>query len=83
MYLRTVLGYVLVWQALHIVSGSVISLDGNAWTLTNSVKKISVPATVPGSVHLDLQRAQVIGDPYYGNFCIYFKLSLLITIHRF
>lgn len=38
-------------------------LDGN-WTLTGP-KKIEVPASVPGCVHADLRKADVIPDPYY------------------
>jgi beta-mannosidase len=67
MYFRTLLSYFLACQALPIASQSVIALDGSAWSLTNHAKNISVPATVPGSVHLDLQRAEVIENPYYGN----------------
>jgi hypothetical protein len=76
MYFRTLLSYALAFGVLPIASLSVVSLDGNSWTLTNPAKNISVPASVPGSVHLDLQRAQVIGDPYYGNVCKYFQTML-------
>lgn len=69
MYFKTLLCYTLTWQTLPITCQTVIPLDGNTWTLTNSEKNISVPAKVPGSVHLDLQQAKVTGDPYYGNFC--------------
>lgn len=47
---------------------SVTTLDASAWTLENRSKNISTPAIVPGSVHLDLERAQIIGNPYYGEF---------------
>jgi beta-mannosidase len=53
--------------AVSVVSASYVrqSLDGSDWTLRNSNGSISVPATVPGVVHLDLIAAAVIGDPYY------------------
>jgi len=40
-----------------------ISLDG-AWRLTQSERKIDIPARVPGVVQLDLMRAKLIPDPY-------------------
>ena len=43
----------------------VLSLDGPVWTLTNTNKSISVPATVPGNVYSDLMTANVIGSPSY------------------
>ncbi|PVH84994.1 glycoside hydrolase family 2 protein [Cadophora sp. DSE1049] len=63
---KTLTGMLLALQSLHSNSQTVIPLDGNSWTLENASKNISVPATVPGSVHLDLLAAKVIGDPYYG-----------------
>lgn len=39
-------------------------LGGNQWTLTNGNGSITVPASVPGQVHLDLWAAQKIEDPY-------------------
>lgn len=71
MYFRTLLSYYLACRVLPIASQSVISLVGDTWSPTNPPEKIAVPATVPGSVHLDLQRAEVIGEPYYGSFCNY------------
>jgi beta-mannosidase len=56
----------LFFWPISSASQSLISLDGNDWTLSNPSKAITVPATIPGQVHLDLQRAKVIGDPYFG-----------------
>lgn len=36
-----------------------------AWTAAEPSLGLSVPATVPGDIITDLQRARVIGDPYY------------------
>jgi beta-mannosidase len=36
----------------------------NHWSVTSSNSSISVPATVPGQIQLDLQRASIIGDTY-------------------
>nr|POE46822.1 beta-mannosidase a [Quercus suber] len=47
-------------------SQTVISLVGDQWTLSNDALGISVPASLPSHVHLDLLANQVIGDPYYG-----------------
>ena len=38
-------------------------LDGGAWTATDNAT--SLPASVPGDLVTDLQRAGVIGDPLY------------------
>jgi len=45
---------------------SIISLSGSDWTLNNPEYNISCPASLPSQAHLDLQAAQIIGDPYYG-----------------
>jgi beta-mannosidase len=39
-------------------------LDG-AWTATEATLGLSIPATVPGDIITDLQRAGVVGDPWY------------------
>lgn len=36
-----------------------------AWTASEPSLGLAVPATVPGDIVSDLQRARVIGDPYY------------------
>lgn len=41
-----------------------LSLNG-AWELRQANGEITCPATVPGCVHLDLQAAGIIDDPYY------------------
>ncbi|KUI54617.1 Beta-mannosidase A [Cytospora mali] len=43
-----------------------IDLSTQKWILSNTPYNISVPGKIPSHVHLDLQAAQVIGDPYYG-----------------
>ena len=35
------------------------------WSANESSLGLSIPATVPGDIITDLQRAGVIGDPYY------------------
>lgn len=46
-------------------SGSdTIDLSSQNWTLSNKAYNISVAGRVPSHVHLDLQAAQVIDDPY-------------------
>lgn len=47
-------------------SSNIIDLSSQKWQLTNTPYNISVQGKVPSQVHLDLQAAQVIGDPYYG-----------------
>lgn len=47
-------------------ASNIIDLSSQKWQLTNTPYNISVPGKVPSQVHLDLQAAQVIGDPYYG-----------------
>lgn len=47
-------------------ASNIVDLSSQKWRLTNTPYNISVPAKVPSQVHLDLQAAQVIGDPYYG-----------------
>ncbi|EMC95043.1 glycoside hydrolase family 2 protein [Baudoinia panamericana UAMH 10762] len=45
---------------------NVVSLVGDGWTVSNNALNVSVPASLPSQVHLDLFANQVIGDPYYG-----------------
>ncbi|KAL6721982.1 hypothetical protein ACLMJK_001087 [Lecanora helva] len=52
--------------AIGAFSQRVIDLSGDDWTLENLPLNISVPASVPSQVHLDLYANQVIGNPYYG-----------------
>lgn len=40
-------------------------LDGPSWTASEASLGLSIAATVPGDVLTDLQRARVVGDPYY------------------
>ncbi|KAG6355782.1 hypothetical protein INS49_003748 [Diaporthe citri] len=47
-------------------SSNTIDLSSQKWTLSNRAYNISVAGNVPSHVHLDLQAAQVIADPYYG-----------------
>ena len=42
----------------------ILSLGGDDWTVDNGTSPH--PASVPGSVYVDLMAAGVIGDPYYG-----------------
>jgi beta-mannosidase len=41
-----------------------LALEGE-WQLTQSAKGISIPARVPGTVHVDLLREKKIPDPFY------------------
>ena len=45
--------------------GSTKAAGGSPWTLRNGNGSLSIPATVPGVVHLDLLRAEKIAEPYY------------------
>lgn len=40
-------------------------LDGPTWTASEPTLGLHIPATIPGDVITDLQRAAVIGDPWY------------------
>ena len=42
---------------------NVVDLSGNGWTLENPELNVSVPGSVPSHAHLDLYKAQIIGDP--------------------
>ena len=46
-----------------LLGDAVQLLDGGLWTATNNIT--SIPATVPGDLVTDMQRAGVIGDPLY------------------
>lgn len=50
------------WAANALVE---ISLNGE-WTATNTYQSISIRATVPGGIYTDLQKQQLIDEPYYG-----------------
>ena len=43
----------------------ILSLSGE-WTLQNTNASITIPAIVPGVVHLDLLRAGIIPEPFIG-----------------
>ena len=48
-------------------AASVMSLNGDGWTLTSpQYPRVSVPATVPSQQYLDLMKANAITDPLYG-----------------
>ncbi|RDW81477.1 beta-mannosidase mndA [Aspergillus mulundensis] len=47
-------------------SGRHIDLSDVKWTLSSPALNITVPASLPSHVHLDLFKAGVIDDPYYG-----------------
>ena len=51
----------------YSLAGSTASKStlGSGWTLKNANGTLSLPATVPGVVHLDLLRAKKIAEPYY------------------
>ena len=46
-------------------SSPVSYLDSSTWRATEASLGLSIAATVPGDIISDLQRAGVIGDPYY------------------
>lgn len=45
----------------------VLNLNGDSWRVTNVNGSISVPATVPGQVHMDLYRNKIIPNPYFDD----------------
>ena len=46
-------------------SDIIFSLNGDDWKASNATS--SLPASVPGSIYVDLMNAGIIGDPYYGS----------------
>ncbi len=44
----------------------IIDLSTAPWVLSNPQYNISVPGNVPSQAHLDLFKANIIPDPYYG-----------------
>ncbi|KAL5342765.1 glycoside hydrolase superfamily [Aspergillus crustosus] len=48
-------------SSLHVLELSDIN-----WTLNNTALNITVPASLPSQAHLDLLKAGIIEDPYYG-----------------
>ena len=68
--MRAVLPYLsllLAWWCLSSSTTATIlrqSLDGTAWRVCNANGSLSLPARVPGVVHLDLLSAGLIGDSY-------------------
>ncbi|KAK3326011.1 glycoside hydrolase family 2 protein [Apodospora peruviana] len=49
-----------------VFASHLLDLSSQRWTLSSSALNISVRGSVPSHVQLDLFKAQVIGDPYYG-----------------
>ena len=52
-------------SAVFPLGGSTVQAGGSPWTLRNHNSSLTLPATVPGVVHLDLLRANKIPEPYY------------------
>ena len=50
------------WQVMHAEP----NLGPTQACSASKVEERWVPATVPGDVHLDYERAGLIGDPFYG-----------------
>lgn len=50
----------------HAGASNIVDLSTQKWRLSNAPYNVSVPGKVPSQVHLDLEAARVIGDPYYG-----------------
>ncbi|KAH8649485.1 putative beta-mannosidase [Tricladium varicosporioides] len=49
-----------------VTAQKVIDLSTAQWTVSSPSLNISVPGRVPSQVHLDLYRAGIIPDPYFG-----------------
>ncbi|KAJ6438158.1 beta-mannosidase precursor [Purpureocillium lavendulum] len=68
--MRTLLAVHVALAALAQLGGATtthsLDLSDQVWRLQNLPLNISVPGSVPSQVHLDLYKAQVIGDPYFG-----------------
>ena len=47
-------------------AGPALLLDGNEWTASSSDGVHTIPATVPGDLITDLERAGVISDPLFN-----------------
>lgn len=43
-----------------------VSLSDYSWSVGNAELNVSVPASFPSQVHLDLYAGQVIGNPLFG-----------------
>ena len=55
-----------LFSALNAQTSDIIfTLDGDDWNVSNATN--TIPATVPGSIYVDLMNANIIGDPYYGS----------------
>jgi beta-mannosidase len=52
--------------AKAMASQNVLDLSTVKWTLSNFVRNITVPGSVPSQTYLDLYAAGIIPDPYYG-----------------
>ncbi|MDH3745564.1 MAG: hypothetical protein OES47_10740, partial [Acidobacteriota bacterium] len=54
-----------VARAADVAPRARISLDGE-WTFRHANRDKFYPAEVPGVVHLDLLRNELIAEPFYG-----------------
>ena len=65
--MRTLVAVHVAVAALPQLGGATtthsLDLSDQVWRLQNLPLNISVPGSVPSQVHLDLYKAQVIGDP--------------------
>lgn len=62
-------------------SDVIYSLEGNDWNVSNATSRY--PATVPGSIYIDLMNAGVLGDPYYGTKYVFFFFPIFKVVHSF
>lgn len=59
--------HLLPFLSTTITAQRLLDLSTLKWTLSSpTYTNITVPASVPGQVHLDLYREGVIPDPYFG-----------------
>lgn len=56
---------IITYSVISVNANEVEDLSGKKWVLYSDTLNITVPAIIPGNVHMDLLRNGIISDPYY------------------
>ena len=56
----------IAWITQSVFAQQTFNLSQLQWHLTNSYGNVSIPASFPSQIHLDLYAAGIVGDPLYG-----------------
>ena len=56
---------IIIYYVISTNANEIEDLSDKKWVLYSDTLNITVPAIIPGNVHMDLLRNGIISDPYY------------------